>query len=125
MELIKKYFFDTYALVEIFKGNNNYQKYQKDIGFITTKLNLMELHYVLLKVVGKETANELYYRLLPYVVEFDDELMMKANLFKFLSRKRKLSSVDCLGYLIAKQKGIPFLTGDRQFLDLPSVEFVK
>ena len=32
------YFFDTYALIEIIKGNPNYHSYTKE-EFITTKLN--------------------------------------------------------------------------------------
>ena len=51
----KAYFFDTYAFFEILNGNQNYSKYLKVVG-ATTKLNLMELHYGLLREYGKEFA---------------------------------------------------------------------
>ena len=36
-----------------------------------------------------------------------------------------LSYVDCIGYMISRQLGIKFLTGDEQFKDFEGVEFVK
>ncbi len=32
---------------------------------------------------------------------------------------------DCIGYIFAKQLGIKFLTGDKEFENLDNVEFVK
>ena len=32
---------------------------------------------------------------------------------------------DCVGYVVAKRVGVKFLTGDREFKDMPNVEFVK
>ena len=49
MEQLKSFFFDTYAFYELIKGNLNYKTYDKEIIVITTKLNLMELHYGLLR----------------------------------------------------------------------------
>jgi predicted nucleic acid-binding protein len=40
-------------------------------------------------------------------------------------KKQKLSYVDCLGYVSAKEKGLIFLTGDIQFRDISNVEFVE
>ena len=39
-------------------------------------------------------------------------------------KKFDLSYADCLGYVISKKLNIRFLTGDKQFKDLPNVEFV-
>ena len=39
--------------------------------------------------------------------------------------KRKLSMTDCIGYMMAKQWGIKFLTGDKEFEDMENVEYVK
>ena len=46
-------------------------------------------------------------------------------MFRLLNKKRKLSYVDCLGYILAGMNGAKFLTGDNQFKDLQNVEFVK
>ena len=32
---------------------------------------------------------------------------------------------DCIGYILAKNIGIKFLTGDKEFENLDNVEFVK
>ena len=37
-----KYFFDTYALIEIYKGNPSYEKYKEGIQLILNKLNILE-----------------------------------------------------------------------------------
>ena len=122
---IKTYFFDTYAFYEIIEGNKNYLKYAKDIAIITTKLNLMELHYGLLLKYGKETADKYFDEFLKYCVNIDDDVIKKANEFKLLYKKRKMSYVDCIGYIIPLQRNIKFLTGDKEFKDLDNVEFLK
>ena len=119
------YFFDTYAFYEIIKGNQNYSPYKKDISIITTKLNLMELHYALLRVYDKETAESYYEEFLPLTIEVDDEIIKTSNLFKFENKEKKLSYIDCIGYTLSKKLGIKFLTGDKQFENLDNVEFVK
>ena len=118
------YFLDTYALIEILNKNKNYEPYKKG-HLITTKFNLMELHYFLLRNVGKKDADFHYNRLLDMVVEITDEIIKKSNEFKLLNKKRKLSYIDCIGYIIAKMSTVKFLTGDNQFENLENVEFVK
>ena len=44
---IKTFFLDTYALYEIIEGNENYIEYTKNVAIVTTKINIMELFYVL------------------------------------------------------------------------------
>lgn len=122
---IKTYFFDTYAFYEIIKGNPNYEHYKKEISIITTKLNLMELHYALLRVYNKETADSYYEEFLPLIIEVDDGVIKESNIFKFENKEKRLSYVDCIGYTISKNLGIKFLTGDKQFENLDNVEFVK
>lgn len=122
---MREFFFDTYALLEMSKGNKNYAPYQKEVTVILTKLNLMELHYSLLRTCSKEEANQAYDELIPFAVEISDEIIKMANQVKLLLKKRKLSYVDCIGYTIAGIRGIKFLTGDQQFWDLENVEFVK
>ncbi len=93
MGKIKNFFFDTYAFLEIIKENQNYGPYKKDIGVVTTILNLMELHYSLLRTVGKKEADRHFDRLLPFIIKIPEEVIKEANEFKLLNKKRKLSYV--------------------------------
>lgn len=124
-EFIKTFFFDTYAFFEIINGNPNYEKYKKDVAIITTKLNLMELHYGLLLSYRKETADYYFDSYSKFVIEITDDIIKLANEFKKVMKTRNLSYVDCVGYVLAKSRNIKFLTGDRQFKDLDNVEYVK
>ena len=119
------FFFDTYAFLEIINQNPNYLPYIKKVSIITTKLNLMELHYVLLRTIGKLEADRHYDRFLPFVVEITDDVLKRANEFKLINRRKRLSYVDCIGYIIAKLNNIKFLTGDKEFKYFENVEFVK
>ncbi len=125
MEQIKTFFFDSYAFFEIVNGNLAYEPYTKEISIVTTKLNLMELHYGLLRVEGKEKADELYGKYLKFVIDFSDEDIKESNKFRLQNKKWDLSYIDCLGYVIAKRMNIKFLTGDSKFKDLDNVEFVE
>ena len=124
MEKINEYFFDTYALFEIIHKNKSYSNYLR-VGIITTKLNLMELHYRLLMLYGKDIADKSYDRFVVFCVDIDDDLIKTANEFKLSNKKKDLSYVDCIGYIIAKTNNVKFLTGDREFENLENVEFVK
>ena len=122
---IKTLFFDTYALFEIIEGNENYKDFIKDICIVTTKLNLIELYYGLLVKHNEKTANHFYNNFLMYCTEINDDTLKKAMAFKLLNKKRNLSYVDCIGYIMARQRNIKFLTGDKEFEDMENVEFVK
>lgn len=118
------YFFDSYAIVEMIKGNANYSKYINTVFFIT-KLNLFEVYHSVLKDFGKEYANyflETYY---PFAVDYDKEIISEAARFKIENRKMNYSMADCVGYIISMRSGIKFLTGDKGFDGLDNVEFVK
>ncbi|MBI4116376.1 PIN domain-containing protein [Candidatus Pacearchaeota archaeon] len=119
------YFFDTYALFEIVHENKNYLPYTKNVTLIITKLNLMELHYRLLSLYGKNYAETAYNKFLEFSVEISDEVIKQANEFKSLNKKKRLSYVDCIGYVLAKISNAKFLTGDNQFKEMENVEFVK
>lgn len=122
---LKTLFFDNYAFYEIINGNDNYKKYQNGINIVTTKLNLMELHYGLILSYGKEIADKYYDLFVPFVIEINDEIIKLANEFRFQHKKKKLSYVDCIGYTLANSRNIKFLTGDKEFEKMYNVEFVK
>ncbi|MBI2670903.1 PIN domain-containing protein [Candidatus Woesearchaeota archaeon] len=122
---ITTYFYDTYAFFEIIKGNRNYNKFSSGVAIVTTRLNLMELYYGLLVKFNKNIADKYYDELLKYIIDIDDETIKQAMVFRVLHKIKNLSYVDCVGYIIAKQRNIKFLTGDKEFKDLDNIEFVK
>ncbi|MGA1793583.1 MAG: PIN domain-containing protein [Thermoplasmatota archaeon] len=122
---MKAFFFDTYALVEVLYGNENYRPYL-GAEVVTTKLNLMEMHYHLLKEHGEETADRYYDMNLRYVVDINDNDVKNGMRYKIEQRKKwNISYVDAVGYVIAKRMAIKFLTGDQAFEGIPNVEYVK
>ena len=122
---VESFYFDTYALYEIIVGNPAYRRYTSGVAVVTTKLNLMELYYGLLLSYGKQAANRHYDIFGEYIVELDDDTIKKAMEFKLANKHKNLSYVDCVGYTIARKRNIKFLTGDKEFKGLPSVEYVK
>ncbi len=125
MGLLKTFFADSYALVEFFHGNKKYQKYFKNNNILVTKLNLMELYYSTLLESNIGLADRYFAFLIDKCVEIDDSTLKKAMLFRFKHKKQKLSYVDTIGYQLSLDLGIKFLTGDKQFENIPNVEFVK
>ncbi len=117
------YFFDTYAFFEILYQNPAYHKYLH-ASIITTKLNLFELYYNLIKEYDKKTAVSILSAYSQFIVDFDIDILQEAAHLKKLFRE-KVSMTDAIGYMTAKKAGIKFLTGDKQFQFLPDVEFVK
>jgi len=121
---IKIFLADTYALIELLGGNLNYKPYLDHI-LITTKFNLMELYYHFLEDYSKEIADK-YLRLYSnFVVPITYSSIRKGMEFKLKKKKEKLSYVDCIGYALALEFGIKFLTGDEKFEDKENVEFIK
>lgn len=117
-------FFDTYAFFELLAGNSQYEKYKK-FKIITTKLNIFEIYLAVLRVTSQEKAIEVAEKYYSFVVDFDLDVLMNAAKLKAQLNKREVSMTDCIGYSVARQIGIKFLTGDNAFKDLDNVEFVK
>jgi len=118
-----RYFYDTYALVELMKGNPNYVRFVLEKDGITSRFNLMELYRFLLKTSGKAEADKQFDALLPFTVEFEDQDIKDAVLLK--EKNLDLSYIDCLGYVAAVRLGLKFLTGDKEFSKYKNVVFVK
>ncbi|MBS3092202.1 PIN domain-containing protein [Candidatus Pacearchaeota archaeon] len=118
------FFFDSYAFFEILKGNKNYEIYKK-CRIITTKLNIFELYLGLLREVNEETAEKFLNKYYKFVIDFDEDVIKGAAKLKNKLNNRNLSMADCIGYILSKQLGIKFLTGDKEFETLDNAEFVK
>ncbi len=119
-------FFDTYALLEIIKGSPNYKGYLTE-DFITTRLNLMELYYALLRLFDVKKAEHYFTLFLPACAPIDNETMKAAMRFRLVQRKQKnlISYIDCVGYFVALKHNMRFLTGEKHFKGLSNVEFVE
>ncbi|MBI2655881.1 PIN domain-containing protein [Candidatus Woesearchaeota archaeon] len=124
MMSIKTFFCDTYALIEIIKGNKNYSKYT-DFILVTSELNLMELYYSLLRDFGRGIAEKYFAEWEDSAVIIPKSMIQGAMELKYLHKKEKLSYIDCMGYIYALSSEVPFLTGDMKFEDKTGVEFVK
>ena len=120
-----KYFYDTYAIIEYIKGNSKYKKYFREPIGITTKLNLMELYYALID--DRDLAEDVFDSFSTVAVEIDDQQIKSAMVLRKRMKAKGLniSYADAIGYSLALEKGIRFLTGDKEFKGLGNVEFVK
>ncbi len=121
---MKAYFMDSYALHELFAGNEGYKKFEKEAALITTRLNLMEFYYTLLRL-NSENVDQYYDRMLRFAVEIADDTIKKAMKFRLRNKAKDLSYVDAVGYILAMEKNVKFVTGDQQFKDMENVEFIK
>ena len=115
--------FDTYALIEIVRGNPEYRKYESATAVINHFI-FSELCYNVLKGDTVNAADVVK----PYrnsIVIVSPKQIFDAMIFRHRNKKKDLSMADCVSYIQAQSRGIPFLTGDRQFKGMPGVEFVK
>ena len=120
----KKFYFDTYALVEISKGNPQFDKYKSNY-MILSDLNLLEFYYYLIRVNKEDKIPEIFNELKKFLVIYDNDDLIKSAKMKFKHKQEKISFVDCIGYQLAKKHKARFLTGDEQFKNKENVEFVK
>lgn len=118
-----KYFADSYAIIEILKGNKRYTQYL-DYQLVTMKFALAEIYYFLLRT-DVSYAKQIFSQYSHILIETSLRAVRVGTAFKFKYRKEKLSYVDCVGYAMARELNIPFLTGDEKFKDKPNVEFVQ
>ena len=121
---IKKFFWDSYAVIETIKGNSNFNPYLDDEVIITI-FNLIEIYFSALKDLGEATAEKIYQQYSPSVTEVPDNVLKKAMKYKLKNKDKNFSYIDCNGYVYATENDFIFLTGDREFENLENGEFVK
>ncbi len=119
-----KYFWDSFALIEITKNNSNYLPYADEIT-VTTIFNLVELYYAILRDFDEEVSKVVYYKFKDCIHEVNDEIIFEAMEFRKLHKNKNFSYVDCIGYIFALKNNLRFLTGDKGFKDISNVEFVQ
>ena len=115
---------DTYALIELIGGNPNYKPYTKCV-MATTKFNMAELYYHYLREHGMKTADRYLQALSEFVIPVSYGSISLGMQFKLRHKNEKLSYTDCIGYALAMEMDVRFLTGDNKFRGKDNVEFVK
>lgn len=119
----KSYFFDTYAIIELIKGNPNYE-FVKDHPIITSVMNLAEVYYALLLAHGKEITDSILENLNIEFLEITPKISIESAFFRYKNKKSNLSYIDCVGYITALRNNLLFLTGNKEFKNFDNVEFV-
>lgn len=119
------FFYDSYALIEYLNNTQHFFSYFEEHTGVLSLLNLLEVYYHILNNYGVEKADFVLEKFSPLIVEPSHGTIKKAMQFRLLHKKSNLSYADCLGYQIALERGIPFLTGDRAFKDMKNVELVR
>ena len=119
-----EFFFDTYAIFEILRNNPAYARFVS-AGIVTNALVIAELTYKIAIEKNENDAVVVADHYLPFAVAVGPEIAKEAALFRAKNKRLNLSYADCIGFIQAKQLGVLFLTGDRQFEKMPNVEFVK
>lgn len=121
------FFADSYALIEILKGNENYQPYLSG-KLVTSEFNLCEVAFAVCRDYP-EQAEQIMVRVRSMIIlqkTTDKDYCSGAALKREASGAgKKLSIIDCVGYSVAYRLDIPFLTGDHEFSDIPRVEYVR
>src|SRR3989344_7139180 len=107
---IKKFFWDSYAVIETIKGNSNYNPYI-DEEVIITIFNLTEIYFSALKDLGETVAEKIYQQYSPSVIEVPETVIKKAMKFKLKNKYKNFSYTDCIGYIYATENDMIFLTG--------------
>ncbi|HLC84601.1 MAG TPA: PIN domain-containing protein [Candidatus Nanoarchaeia archaeon] len=115
---------DTYALVEIAKGNPAYAGlFEQD--FVVADETLAEFFWVNLRDFGMGSAEEWHLKLGPYGRQVSQDLLVRAMKYRYDHRKEDVSFFDCVGYVFAQENGFIFVTGDKEFKDKKGVLFIK
>lgn len=122
-EITSTFLFDTYAIMEIIGKNSSYEKYLDD-DIIINDFIFAELCYNLIKE-KHPGLNEVLEKYSQHISHAEPQTIKKAMEFRLNWKDRNVSITDCIGYIMAKDLGIKFLTGDKEFKDLDNVEFVK
>jgi len=121
------FFADSYALIEILKGNENYLCYLTG-KLVTTEFNICEVAFAVCRDYPEKARPVMarIRKIITLVSTTDgDYCEGSAMRRKTNNAGKKLSTIDCVGYAVSQRQKIPFLTGDHEFEDIDNVEFVR
>lgn len=115
---------DTYALMEIMNANPKFAHYL-NLNFVIADITLAEFYGVILREHGEEKADFWIKKLENYAEQTTLAILIEAVKFRHKNKEKNLSWVDAIGYIFAKQNNHLFVTGDKEFEGVESVEYVK
>jgi len=115
---------DTYALMEISKGNEEYLNLKK-YPFYIPETTIAEFYGVVIREHNKQTADYWLKKLGPFIRSTNLHVFIQASIYKHKHNKQKLSFFDCVGYCSALENKATFVTGDKEFANKPHVTFIK
>jgi hypothetical protein len=121
------FFADSYAIIEMLKGNENYLLFQNE-RLITTEFNICEVGFAVCREFPADATRvlKMVRKMVTLHATRDEDYCSGAAWRKEASGQgKKLSTIDCVGYSVANRLNIPFLTGDREFADMDNVQFVR
>ncbi|MBI1970470.1 PIN domain-containing protein [Candidatus Woesearchaeota archaeon] len=113
---------DTYALVEIAKGQPVFIKYTEE-EFVISEITLSEFYLVILREYNQQTADYWYRKLEARAIPVSLPILIEAMKFKHSHRKQRISFFDAVGYIFSRHNNHLFVTGDKEFFGMPDVEF--
>ena len=115
---------DTYAIVEIYLGNEKFSEYL-NVDFVINDFTLAEFYGVLLKEYGESEADLWLRKLERYSLQVSIKILIEAIKFRQEHKKQNISFFDAIGYIFSVKNGYYFVTGDKEFENFPNVEFKK
>lgn len=122
------FFADSYAVIEILKGNRHYLPYLGSGQLLTSEFNICEVAFAVCRDYPESSSYVMkeIRKIITLVPTTDEDYCSGAFLKRSpVNRGKKLSTIDCVGYAVSRRLDIPFLTGDREFESLDHVEFVR
>ena len=119
-----EYFSDSYAIIALAEDSPSYTRFHT-IQIITSILNVGEIYQITLKKYSKEKADNWFKDINFELLEITPEIIINAIYFRHINKKKNLSLTDAVGYTLSLKHNLKFLTGDKQFKELPNIEYVK
>lgn len=117
-------YLDTYVLCEIAKANTRFLSLLVNTSVIND-LTLAEFYGVILREFNEQTAEYWKNKFFSYTKQVPLDVLILAVKFRKDHIKQNISFFDAVGYIFAKENGGIFVTGDKEFKNLPNVEFIK
>jgi predicted nucleic acid-binding protein len=115
---------DTYALMEIMNGNPKFILFLNS-DFVISDITLAEFYGVLLREQGEEIAEKWFNDLESFSESPTLYILIEGVKFRYKNKHKNFSFPDAVGYIFAKENNFTFVTGDKEFEGLESVEFIK
>lgn len=115
---------DTYALVEISRGNAKFTKIFNS-EFCIPNLIMAEFYGIIYRAYDEKTANYWFRKLSLFCKEIPMNILTEAVKYRIDHKQEKLSFFDCVAYIYAQRNNMSFVTGDKAFQKRKGVKFIK